>query len=73
MTRQCARPGCSEPATATFGYDYTDRTVWLDYVADEEHPATYDLCRRHSAGLTVPNGWALSDRRVAVTPLFRAS
>ena len=73
MTRHCARPGCSEPATATFGYDYADRTVWLDHVSDAPHPANYDLCRRHATGMTVPNGWALSDRRTSVTPLFRAS
>jgi len=73
MNRQCARPGCSEPATATFGYDYSERTVWIDAMADEPHPANYDLCRRHATGLTVPNGWAMSDRRTSVVPLFRAS
>ena len=72
MTRQCARPGCSDPASATFGYDYADRIVWLDDVADEPHPSTYDLCRRHATAMTVPQGWELSDRRTSVTPLFRA-
>jgi len=72
MTRQCARPGCSDPAAATFAYDYAAATVWLTDVADEAHPSTYDLCRRHATSMTVPNGWQLSDRRSSVTPLFRA-
>jgi hypothetical protein len=73
MTRTCARPGCSEPATATFGYDYVNRTVWIDTVAEEPHPSTYDLCRRHAAGMTVPNGWELRDGRAQAAALFRAS
>jgi hypothetical protein len=71
MNRHCARPGCSDSAAATFAYDYTGRTVWLDDVADEPHPATYDLCRRHSTSMTVPNGWELSDRRMGATPLYQ--
>ncbi|NCY17544.1 MAG: DUF3499 family protein, partial [Actinobacteria bacterium] len=35
MTRSCARPGCGDPATATFGYDYAERTVFLDPLAEE--------------------------------------
>ena len=72
MSRQCARPGCRDFAAATFAYDYAGRTVWLDDVADEAHPSTYDLCRRHATSMTVPQGWQLRDRRSSVTPLFRA-
>jgi hypothetical protein len=72
MTRQCARPGCSDQASATFGYDYAARTVWLDDVADEPHPSCHDLCRRHAASMTVPQGWELRDSRTTVTPIFRA-
>ncbi len=72
MTRTCARPGCGEPATATLSYQYATSTVWLSAVADEPDPSTYDLCRRHSAGLTVPRGWHLEDDRASVTHLFRA-
>jgi len=59
MTRSCARPGCGDPATATFGYDYAERTVFLDPLADEAHPASYDVCRRHADNLSVPRGWQL--------------
>jgi len=63
MTRSCARPGCGEPASATFGYEYASRTVWLDDLAHEPHPAVYDVCGRHADSLSVPNGWQLVDRR----------
>ena len=64
MTRSCARPGCGEPACATLGYDYANRTVWLvEPLADEAHPAYYDVCRRHADSLVVPRGWQLRDRR----------
>lgn len=66
MTRQCARPDCADQATATFGYDYGERTVWLTDLATEPHPSTYDLCRRHANALRVPVGWQLRDRRTLV-------
>jgi hypothetical protein len=70
MTRQCARPGCGEPAAATLSYQYSASTVWLDDVAAEPHPSTYDLCRRHAGAMTVPNGWRLDDRRASAAPLL---
>jgi hypothetical protein len=72
MTRQCARPGCGDAAAATLSYHYASRTVWLDDEAPEAEPSTYDLCRRHAAGMTVPNGWRLDDRRSGVVELFSA-
>ena len=63
MTRSCARPGCGEPACATLGYDYANRTVELEPLADEPHPAYYDVCLRHSDRLVVPRGWHLLDTR----------
>jgi hypothetical protein len=63
MTRSCARPGCGEQASATFGYDYANSTVFLDALADESHPAVYDVCRRHADSMSVPRGWHLVDRR----------
>jgi hypothetical protein len=63
MTRSCARPGCGEPACATLGYDYANRTVELEPLADEAHPAYYDVCRRHADSLVVPRGWRLLDTR----------
>ena len=45
--------------------------VWLDnsHVPDREHAGR--LCRRHADALTVPKGWTVDDRRVAVPQLFR--
>jgi len=63
MTRHCARPGCADQATSTFGYAYAERIVWLVDLTNEPHPSTYDLCRRHAAILSVPKGWELRDRR----------
>ena len=53
MQRRCARPSCNESASTTLAYDYANRTVWLDHLADEAHPMTHDLCaapRRHAVG-----------------------
>jgi len=43
--------------------DIAEQTVFLDVLADEAHPANYDVCRRHADSMTVPNGWTLVDRR----------
>lgn len=72
MTRQCARPGCSQSAVATLAYDYRSQAAWLDRLAPEAHPMTHDLCDRHAERLSVPNGWRLEDRRM-VAPLPTAS
>ena len=63
MTRQCARPGCSQPAVATLTYDYGSQAAWLDRLAAEAHPMTHDLCAAHAERLLVPQGWYLDDRR----------
>lgn len=63
MNRACARPGCGENAAATFTYDYRARTTWLDHLAREAHPMSYDLCKVHADALSVPRGWRLEDRR----------
>ena len=34
-------------------------------LAGEREPHGYDLCERHTAKLSVPNGWRLDDRRHA--------
>ena len=51
---------------ATLAYDQRSQTAWLDGVAIEAHPATYDLCLRHADALSVPLGWHLRDRRCGV-------
>jgi hypothetical protein len=63
VSRVCARPGCPDAAVATLTYDYAGRSGWLDPLADERHPMSYDLCSAHAEALTVPRGWALEDRR----------
>jgi hypothetical protein len=63
-SRTCAKPGCSATASATLTYDYTGRTAWVELLDGDAHPMAYDLCTDHADGLTVPQGWALSDRRV---------
>ena len=62
MQRQCARPGCSATATATFTFDTRELTVWLDVPADDDARAG-ELCERHVKALTPPQGWCLDDRR----------
>jgi hypothetical protein len=63
VIRQCSRTGCALPAVATLAYQYGRSLVWLDDLADERDPHTYDLCERHAERLSVPNGWRLDDRR----------
>lgn len=64
MARQCSRTGCAAPADATLTYQYGRSLVWLDDLTPERDPHSYDLCHRHAARLSVPNGWRLDDRRV---------
>lgn len=63
MARQCSRTGCAAPADATLTYQYGRSFVWLDDLAADRDPHSYDLCQRHAARLSVPNGWRLEDRR----------
>lgn len=63
MGRQCSRPGCADRATATLSYDYARAHVWVDELAPDRDPHAYDLCERHAARLTVPQGWQQRDRR----------
>jgi hypothetical protein len=63
MSRQCSRTGCAEAATVTLSYQYARSIVWLDDLSGERDPHSYDLCQRHAARLSVPNGWRLEDRR----------
>jgi hypothetical protein len=63
MARQCSRTGCAEAAVATLTYQYARSVAWLDDLTDERDPHAYDLCQRHGARVSVPNGWRLEDRR----------
>ena len=48
---------------ATLTYDYQARVTWLDVLAGDRHPMSYDLCAAHAGAMTVPRGWRLEDRR----------
>ena len=71
MRRLCERPGCTGAADVSYGMDSGALLVWIDNsnVPDREHAGR--LCRRHADALTVPKGWTIDDRRVAVPQLFR--
>ena len=62
-SRQCSRTGCAERAAVTLTYEYGRALVWLDALSADRDPHAYDLCPRHAARLTVPQGWQLRDRR----------
>jgi hypothetical protein len=64
MSRQCSRTGCAQQAAVTLTYQYGRAQVWIDDLSVERDPHDYDLCDRHAAKLSVPNGWRLEDRRV---------
>lgn len=66
MVRQCSRTGCSQTAVATLSYHYQQSQVWIDELTSEREPHYYDLCRRHSEKVSVPNGWHLHDRRMKI-------
>jgi hypothetical protein len=63
VARHCTRTGCASPAVATLTYQYARQLVWLDPLVAERDPHAYDLCDRHAARVSVPNGWRLDDRR----------
>ena len=65
--RQCSRTACGDPAAFVLSYDYGRRLAWLDVISGPREPHSYDLCARHAAGVSVPNGWRLDDRRRADT------
>jgi hypothetical protein len=63
VNRQCSRTGCAELAVVTLSYDYGQAQAWLDALSVERDPHCYDLCERHGARVSVPQGWVLRDRR----------
>lgn len=75
VPRLCERPGCSAPATVTYGFDTSELSVWLAPFEPDEKARPYGsgiLCRRHADALAVPRGWHVDDRREAVPRLFLA-
>lgn len=57
----------------TLSYQYARSIVWLDELSVERDPHSYDLCQRHTARLSVPNGWRLEDRRVRRELVYAAA
>lgn len=55
--RACSRVSCRSVASMTLTYIYADSTAVLGPLATFSEPHSYDLCEKHSARLTVPNGW----------------
>ena len=72
MTRLCERPGCSQVAEMTYGFDAEHLMVWIDAYDGVAHGRDGVLCRRHADAMVVPLGWMLDDRREATPRLFRA-
>ncbi len=55
--RSCSRVSCTSSASMTLTYIYSESTAVLGPLATFSEPHSYDLCDKHSARLTVPNGW----------------
>ena len=57
LLRRCSRTACGRPATTTLTYVYADQTAVVGPLATYAEPHAYDLCDRHSEGLSAPRGW----------------
>ena len=57
--RVCSRVSCRAVASMTLTYIYAESTAVLGPLATFSEPHSYDLCDKHSARLTVPNGWSV--------------
>ena len=50
----------------TLTYIYSESRAVVGPIATFSEPHSYDLCERHGAKLTVPNGWSV-DREISTT------
>lgn len=64
-SRSCSRVSCRAAATMTLTYIYAESRAVLGPIATFAEPHSYDLCERHSARLTVPNGWSVEREDVS--------
>ena len=71
VRRLCERPGCAAPAEVSYGIDNSALLVWVDNRPIPERELAGRLCRRHADAISVPRGWTVDDRRLAVPQLFR--
>jgi hypothetical protein len=49
----------------TLTYIYADSRAVLGPIATFSEPHAYDLCERHAARLTVPNGWSVEREAIS--------
>jgi hypothetical protein len=56
-SRCCSRTACKHPPVYTLTYVYRDSTAVLGPLAAYAEPHCYDLCEKHAARLTAPQGW----------------
>lgn len=69
MTVSCVR--CGAPAGAVMAFQYGDRQIWLDDLAETGDLAgIYPMCESHANRMSPPVGWTLTDLRRPVRPLF---
>src|SRR6476620_9338865 len=73
MTRLCERPGCSQVAELTYGFDAEVLMVWIDAYERVNTDRAGVLCRRPADAMVVPLVWMLDDRRDPLPRLFKAS
>ncbi|CAQ00773.1 DUF3499 family protein [Clavibacter sepedonicus] len=57
--RPCSRVGCTGVATTTLTYVYADSMAVLGPLSHDSEPHSYDLCDRHAARLSAPQGWQI--------------
>src|SRR3954462_7169992 len=72
MARLCERPGCSQVAEMTYGFDADHLMVGTDSSERVTTARAGVLGRRHADAMVVPLGWMLDDRRDPVPRLFKA-
>jgi hypothetical protein len=63
--RPCSRVTCRSAATMTLTYIYAESRAVLGPIATFAEPHAYDLCERHAARLTVPNGWSVEREAIS--------
>ena len=57
--RLCARVGCGCVAEHSLTADYSEQIMAVGPLSPVRMPPALDLCPRHSAALSPPEGWTL--------------
>lgn len=65
VSRTCSRVSCRSAAAMTLTYIYAESKAVLGPIATFAEPHSYDLCERHAARLTVPNGWSVERENIS--------